>query len=92
VQYYINYPYTDYSVYFIEYWMGDGIFCHSITGRFVVSFCDGFVTREFYCYVGVCCDDACDRIIDDILKALKQGMKKHWIEKWQKGQNRNERE
>lgn len=93
VDYYINHPYTDYNVYFIEYWRGTGLFfCHSRTGRFVVAFCDGFVTREFSCYVGACCDDACDRIIDDIRKALKQGMKKHWMEKWQKGQRINENE
>ena len=30
-------------------------------------------------------------IIDDIRKALKQGLKKHWIEKWQKGQIKNEK-
>ena len=93
VQYYIDNPYSDYTIDFIEHWRGTGIFfCHSVTGRFVVSFRNGFITRDFSCYVGACCDDACDRIIDDIRKALKQGLKKHWMKKWQKGQSRNERE
>lgn len=93
VQYYIDNPYSDYTIDFIEHWRGSGLcFCHDITGCFVVTFSEGFITRTFSCYVGACCDDACDRIIDDIRKALKQGMKKHWMEKWQKGENRNERE
>lgn len=84
VQYYIDNPYSDYTVDFIEYWRGDTVFsCHSIAGTFVVKFFEGFFTRTFSCYVGVCSDDARDRIIDDIRKALKQGMKKHCIEKWQ---------
>ena len=87
VQYYIDNPYSDYTIDFIEHWRGTGIFfCHDITGYFVVSFRNGFITRDFSCYVGVCYDGLRDRIIDDIRKALKQGMKKHWMEKWQKGQ------
>jgi len=93
VQYYIDNPYSDYTIDFIEYWRGNTVFsCHDIAGKFVVNFWNGVFTKTFSCYVGVCYDGARDRIIDDIRKALKQGMKKHWIEKWQKGQNRNERE
>lgn len=84
VQYYINNPYSDYTINFIEYWRGDTVFSrHHVAGRFIVEFSEGFITRTFSCYISGCNDDTCDRIIDDIRKALKQGMKKHWMKKWQ---------